>query len=240
MWFVLEIDGYAKRNTNFDVDSFRDTAYNLLEFYGKYENEIGLLEDMPGWNFVEWSRANDWTKGVNFPTNMLYSHILLIVGQMFADSTLIKKSDRIKREVQRLSYNGEFFRDQAVRDGDGNLNCLPRISEVCQYYAFRFGIADRESFSNLHRTLICEFTPNRTIYPEIEKVNAFMGMYLRMELLKEWGEKNILIKEIKDFFAHMESKTGTLWEHKEPNGSLSHGFASYVGALLLEIYNKKS
>ena len=67
-----------------------------------------------------------------------------------------------------------------------------------------------------------------------------MGMYLRMELLKEWGEKNILIKEIKDFFAHMESKTGTLWEHKEPNGSLSHGFASYVGALLLEIYNKKS
>lgn len=240
MWFVLEIDGYAKRNTNFDVDSFRDTAYNLLEFYGKYENEIGLLEDMPGWNFVEWSRANDWTKGVNFPTNMLYSHILLIVGQMFADSTLIKKSDRIKREVQRLSYNGEFFRDQAVRDGDGNLNCLPHISEVCQYYAFRFGIADRESFSNLHRTLICEFTPNRTIYPEIEKVNAFMGMYLRMELLKEWGEKNILIKEIKDFFAHMECMTGTLWEHKEPNGSLSHGFASYVGALLLEIYNKKS
>lgn len=240
MWFVLEIDGYTKRKPNFDIAAFKEIAFNLLEFYGKYENELGLLENMPGWNFVEWSRANDWTKGVNFPTNMLYSRILLIVGKMFSNNALIKKSDRIKREVQRLSYNGEFFCDQAIRDSDGNLKCLPHISEVCQYYAFRFGIADPENFSKLYKTLICEFTPNRTAYPEIEKVNAFMGMYLRMELLKEWGENALLIKEIKDFFAHMEGMTGTLWEHKEPNGSLSHGFASYVGALLLEIYNKKS
>ena len=64
-----------------------------------------------------------------------------------------------------------------------------------------------------------------------------MGMYIRMELLLEWGEKEMLTKEIKEFFGHMAQYTGTLWEHKDMSASLNHGFASYVGGLLLEIFN---
>lgn len=237
MWFVLEIDGYRKRKPDFDLASFKNIAYKLLDFFRGYENEYGLLENLPGWNFVEWSRANDWTEGVNFPTNMLYSHTLRIIGQMYSDSALAERAEKVKQAVVKLSFDGKFFRDQALRGKNGTLECMPHISEVCQYYAFRFGVAGRESFPELYRTLLDEFHPGCEVYPEIEKVNAFIGMYIRMELLKLWGENELLVKEITAFFAHMEGLTGTLWEHKTPTGSLSHGFASYVGALLLEIYN---
>ena len=72
----------------------------------------------------------------------------------------------------------------------------------------------------------------------MEKVNAFMGMYMRMELLLKWGFEEQLIEEIKTFFAHMSDITGTLWEHKYLTNSLNHGFTSYIMVLLLRIYNK--
>ena len=36
--------------------------------------------------------ANDWTAGINFPTNMLYSEVLNIVGTWFYDKNLLEKA----------------------------------------------------------------------------------------------------------------------------------------------------
>lgn len=240
MWFILEIEQYKKRKPDFDLNKFEPVAYGLLEYLAQFENEYRLLEDLPKWNFVEWSKANDWVKGVNFPTNMLYSEILCVIGRLFDDKLLLDKAEKIRAAIVLLSYNGTFFCDQAERDESGKLVTHPdRITEVCQYYAFRFRVADRANFPKLYEILITDFHPNTTMWENIPKVNAFIGMYIRMELLKEWGQDEMLVKEIKDFFQHMAQVTGTLWEHKEMlRGSLNHGFASYVGALLLEIYNK--
>ena len=35
----------------------------------RYENGEGLLQNLPSWNFVEWSKANTWVQDVNYPTN---------------------------------------------------------------------------------------------------------------------------------------------------------------------------
>ncbi|MBE6689507.1 MAG: hypothetical protein E7588_09610 [Ruminococcaceae bacterium] len=240
MWFVLEIEQYVQRKPDFDLKRFEPVAYNLLKYFAPFENEYRLLENLPGWNFVEWSQANNWTKGVNFPTNMLYSETLCIIGRLFNDGKLIEKAAKIRDAIVHLSYNGTFFCDQAYRNESNELITYPdRITEVCQYYAFRFRVADKENFPKLYDILLTDFYPNTTMWPDIPKVNAFMGMYIRMELLREWGKNEILVKEIKDFFQHMAQHTGTLWEHKDMTaGSLNHGFASYVGGLLLEIFNK--
>lgn len=238
MWFVIEIEQYIQRKGEFDVNRFKPVAYKLLGFFKKFENEYGLLEDLPSWNFVEWSKANEWTAGVNFPTNMLYSEVLCIVGRLFDDELLIKKAAKMRDTIVHLSYNGTFFCDQAYRNENKQLIIYPdRITEVCQYYAFRFRVADKEKFSKLYDILVTDFYPGTTKWPDIPKVNAFMGMYIRMELLREWGKNEMLVKEIKDFFGHMAQYTSTLWEHKDMSGSLNHGFASYVGGLLLEIFN---
>ncbi|MCQ2770605.1 MAG: hypothetical protein MJ236_02265, partial [Clostridia bacterium] len=64
-------------------------------------------------------------------------------------------------------------------------------------------------------------------------INAFIGLYLRMDLLDKLGWTDILVNDINEFFLHMVDITGTLWEYRDMNiGSLDHGFASYIATLL--------
>jgi hypothetical protein len=72
------------------------------------------------------------------------------------------------------------------------------------------------------------FTPERTEYPNIHPVNAFIGAYLRLETLIKMGEKELLLKDAVGFFGHMGADTGTLWEYRQRHGSRDHGFASYA------------
>lgn len=239
MWFVAELEQYTVRNPKFDISKAKSVANGILKFFAQYENEYGLLENLPGWNFIEWSQANDWVSGVNFPTNMMYAETLCIIGRLYGDSTLFEKAQKVRDAVIKFSYNGTFFRDQAYRDDDGKLVVYPdRITEVCQYYAFLFKTATPSTFPKLYNLLLTDFYPNTDKWSDIVKVDAIMGMYMRLELLHNWGEDEKVVREIKDFFGHMAEYTGTLWELKSMNFSLNHGIAAYVGALLLEIYNQ--
>jgi alpha-L-rhamnosidase len=67
------------------------------EFFEKSENEYGLLENLEGWVFVEWSKANDFTEGVNFPSNMLYSGAIASAGRLYGDKALLEKAEKIKK-----------------------------------------------------------------------------------------------------------------------------------------------
>ncbi|MBR6808376.1 MAG: hypothetical protein IKM46_08365 [Clostridia bacterium] len=236
MWYILELDQYKDRNRSVSVGNYRFLSYRLLEYFESHENELGLLEDLDGWNFVEWSKANDWTAGINFPTNMLYCKILSIIGTWYNDDKLLKKSDKLKQRIIEMSYDGCFFRDQALRNSENTPQVLEHISEVCQYYAFMFEVADGDRFDALRHVLITEFSTDRAFHEDIEGVDALMGMYMRMELLLKWGHHEQLIGEVKSFFGHMASITGTLWEKKHMTNSLNHGFTSYLTVVLLRIF----
>ena len=211
----------------------------MLDFFASYENNDGLVERLPSWNFVEWSTANDWTNDVNYPTNFLYSEALLRAGKLFGMDDLIKKAEAIRKKTVELSFDGEKFCDHAVRNSDGILENQPHVSAAAQYYAALFGGIDicsakyekllchiKENFENLDKENI-EFVP----------VNAFIGFYLGMELLMRLGEKKLLETDIKDFFAETVKHTDTLWEHRYCSGSYDHGFSSYV-TLAINYLNK--
>ncbi|MBR5506132.1 MAG: hypothetical protein IKV73_07505 [Clostridia bacterium] len=237
MWFIAQLDEYLIRNPAISACQFHELTDNLLAYFLKYENELGLLENLDGWNFVEWTRASDWTDGVHFPTNMLYSFILKIIGKWYDDDSLKNKSELIKKKIIELSYDGQFFKDNAVRNEANELVCQNNISEICQYYAFMFDVASQDCFDELKNTLAEKFAPESSYRPDIERVNVFTGMYMRMELLRRWKLYDRLINEIKVFFAHMSDITGTLWETKDMTNSLNHGFTAYLIVILLEIYN---
>lgn len=103
-------------------------------------------------------------------------------------------------------------------------------SEACQYYAFFLGIADRESYPELWRTLVGDFGPERAAdcWPDVAPANAFIGDYLRLELLYLDGQREKLLADIRGFFLPMAERTGTLWENNLPTASCCHGFASHV------------
>ena len=80
MFYVLELADYFARYEDKELqESSKNNVANLVKFFEKYLNEIGLLENLESWVFVEWSEANsaDSIKGVNLPSNMLYANFLI-------------------------------------------------------------------------------------------------------------------------------------------------------------------
>ena len=65
-------------------------------------------------------------------------------------------------------------------------------------------------------------------YPEIYPANAFIGNYLRLDILMQYGEYDKALENIKGYFYYMAEKTGTLWENDSDFASCNHGFASHV------------
>lgn len=237
LWLVLELKDYLDRTGDREpIDAMRGKIYDLLDYFRRYENDLGLLENLKSWVFVEWSKANEYTDGVNFPTNMLYSAALKSAGELYGDDELVAKSERNFKTITEYSFNGEFFADNALRDASGKLKRTDNISETNQYYALFFGLANGDGFKRFRETMLKDFGYGRdekTVYPDIAKSNAFIGNYLRLSYLYAAGEYFEVLKESEQYFTYMAKRTGTLWEHNDSGKSLDHGFASYAACLII-------
>lgn len=231
MWYVLEVEEYLTvRNKSVDPALFRPTVEGILAYLEMFENEDGLLEDLPSWNFVEWSDANSWTKNVNYPTNFLYAAVLLAASRLYGTAALAEKARRLQARTAALSFDGEMFTDNAVRDEDGRLRNTGNTSEAGQYYALLFGNVDwnAPAYAKLKKHVLEGCRSVDTDTRKFVPVNAFIGLYLRLKTLLKLEKYQLLLDEVGDFFGHMAEKTGTLWEYREMKGSFDHGFASYA------------
>ena len=96
-------------------------------------------------------------------------------------------------------------------------------------------LSDKE----LWETIVNDFGPDREhtkkwqdIYPS----NAFIGNYLRLEILFRDGLYEKVVDDVRGFFLPMAECTGTLWENMTDYASCNHGFASHVICWLNKIY----
>ena len=236
MWFVLELEEYAKRsNDKAMVEALRPKVYALVDYFKPFKNEDGLLEKLDKWVFVEWSAANNFVQDVNYPSNMLYAAMLDAAGKLYNDPSLKKEAETIREVIRRQSYNGTFFSDNAVRK-NGTLEVLQNNqTEACQYYAFYFDVATPASYPELWQRLLNEFGPERkrnNPYPGVHFANAFVGNYLRLEILSRYGHVKQLMDESLDEYLVMAKTTGTLWENMTTVASCNHGFASHIAHVL--------
>ncbi len=232
MWYAVELCEYFARTEDRDfVDGAKEKMYDLIAFFGKYENEYGLLENLESWVFLEWSKSNELTQDVSFASNMLYAYMLDGLGKLYADEALIDKAANLRKVINDLSMTESgFYCDNAYRR-DGKLVLSGERTESCQYYAFFCEIATPESHPWLWNTLVHDFGYARAekgLFPEIWPANAFIGNYLRLDLLDRYGFKDELYDNIKGYFTYMADKTGTLWELVSSGASCNHGFASHV------------
>lgn len=242
MWLVIELAEYLERTGDREfTDAAKVRIDALLRFLAKYENSDGLLEKLERWVFVEWSKANDLVQDINYPTNMLYAYMLEAAAKLYGDEALNKKAADIKKKIneQAIMPDG-FYCDNAVYGEDGKAHLSGMSTEACQYYAFFCGVATPEENPVLWERLLHDFGPYRVkkggwpnladdakwkrIYP----ANAFIGNYLRLELLCRYGENEKLLEDIRGYFLKMAELTGTLWENDSPTASCNHGFASHV------------
>ena len=240
LWYLLELQMYLSRTKDMEIyEDSRKKVDGLLRFFERCENEYGLLENVPGWTFVEWSMANDpsFVKGINFPSSMLYSGALRAVAKAYDRPELAEKADRIVETIRSMArLESGFWCDNAVRDEKGVPHLTGNTSETCQYYAFYFGIATPERDGKLLDTLLHEFGADRvqeTTYPTVHKSNAFIGNILRMGYLSDNGYAEAALSQVVDYYLYMAERTNTLWEYNTPHKSCNHGFASFIAAVIL-------
>ena len=233
MWYVLEVCQYlTERRPDIDKELFRKSIYDFLEFLYPYENEDGLLQNLPSWNFVEWSRANTWVQDVNYPTNFLYSEVLRETAKLYGDTSMLERSNRVREMTKKRSWNGDVFIDNAVKDENGVLHNTENFSEAGQYYAILFGDLEWNDhiYDNLKTYISEDFERFRPDKEHFVRVNVWIGFYLKMWVFIRWGDTDRLERMIKGVFPEMADETGTLWEYRydQKVGSYDHGFSAYV------------
>lgn len=243
MWFVLELEEYLHRTGDTAlVQQARQRVYDLLGYFRKFENADGLLEKLESWVFIEWSRSNELVQDINYPSNMLYARMKEAIAHLYQDETLQTEAETLKQTIRHQAFLGDFFCDNAVYDKGGIARLSGEATESCQYYAFFTGVATPQLYPQLWETLVQDFGPNRKQtrkHPEIAFANAFIGNYLRLELLYRNGLFDKILENIDGYFTYMAEKTGTLWENDSDAASCDHGFASHVLYWLNGIYNKE-
>ena len=242
MWFVLETEEYLARSGDREtVERLRPRFEKLVDYLWTFRNGDGLLEKLPKWVFVEWSRSNKLVQDVNYPSNMTWAEVLDAMARLYGRKDLAAEAKRVRETVRKQSWTGKWFCDNAVRQKDGSLKLSGECTETCQYYAFFFRTATKELYPELWKTLVADFGPKRfsedrktlKSHPEIWPSNAFIGNYIRLKLLEREGMGNQILAETKGFFKYMADRTGTLWENDTECASCDHGFASYAAVLLV-------
>jgi alpha-L-rhamnosidase len=166
---------------------------------------------------------------------MLYAAALSAAAKMYGLPGLEREAAAIRETIRKQSFTGDFFVDNAVRE-NGTLRVTANRTEVCQYYAFYFGCASPEDKAELWNTLRTRFGPTRDaakVFPDVHPANAFIGNYLRIELLSRAGLSHQIRDEVADLFVYMADRTGTLWENTHALASCNHGFASHAAHSLI-------
>ena len=237
MWSIIQLADYVRRGGDATlVAMFRAKAEGVLAWFRKSRNAEGLLENLPGWVFIEWSDADKFTKGINYPTNMIYIRFLEAFAELYGKTDCKDEAEKLRKTIRRLSWNGEWFRDHSVRGADGTLDTSEGTSEICQYLAFFSGVATPKSHPVLWRRLVEEMGPMRKeeIYPSVCRSNMLFGYSLRFVMLSEAGMSARVLKEVKHCYLPMAEKTGTLWEAVSSDGySCCHGFPCMAAWLLV-------
>lgn len=230
MWLVMQMEEYVERfgDREFAAKA-KPTVLGTIRFLRKFKNADGLLENLPGWVFVEWSKANQLVQDVNYPSNMMYARMLEACANLYGMPEMAVEARAVRAEVLKQSWTGEWFCDNARRQPDGSLKLSGECTETCQYCAFFFGMTTPQSHPELWKCMLDEFGPDRVkkgLHKRIWPSNFIFGTCERLDLLSRDGRSAQILQEVRGWFLYMAERTGTLWEHLDTRASCCHGFAA--------------
>ena len=243
LWYILEIYKYfTQYGYDETVEKSRANVEGILNYFVDFENEFGVLEDLKGWIFVEWSAANnsDHVNGINVPSNACYYASLLAAAKVYGIKGLKEKAEKVKDYLLKNAYVDGFFVDNLIRNEKGDIIPTENYTETCQYYMFFFQCADKHTHKELFDKMLNEYgksdssaSGGNQVKKQLTPSNMIYGVYMRLELLMREQKRVELLNECVRYFYDMTQKTGTLWENNTASASCDHGFASYVSRFII-------
>lgn len=252
LFLILELCDYYRRSGDMHlVELYKERILNLLHHISRFENPCGLLENVPGTVFVDWSGANDkeHVTPVSIPNNCLYLKALEEAGSLFDDNALMQKARGIKsvlfdlyQKIESTKYDLFTmypFMSDSYRYEDGSLMPQGYYSEAAQYYLFWSGVLTKETAPVLYQKLLKCFGPAAkehlgTAHLKVKRSGYFIGYLIRMEMLLLCGEDEVLDEELRELSSYMLRKgPETFWETLDGHDSLDHGVGAYFAYLLV-------
>lgn len=248
LFLVLQVREYYIFTGDRDfIELHKKRIEKIINSFETYENKDGLLENLPGWLFIDWSAANlpEYVNPVSVPTNALYARALECAGELLNNHEWRDKAANIRRLLKKYAVNKEkfisgskgFFSDNLFYDANGNIIPGKSSSEASQYYCAWLDIMDRNEYPYMAESLIKEFGLLPERYPadlSLARANLFIALFIRYECLAKWGEYRRLVNEIRGLFSYMlDNGPGTFWESLSDFTSTCHGFTSHAGVWLM-------
>ena len=235
LWFVIQLDEYLARSgaTSALIDALKPKVLALFAWFAGFLNSDGLLERLPGWVFIEWSKANTFTQDVSYPSKtMVYAAALDAAGRLYNDAKFSFQSAAVRAAILEAVVRRRVLRRQRrARQHRPHRHPQPQRGLPGTTPSSAASPAARPTPS-CGRRCRADFGPQRKttgkLHPDIHPANAFIGNYLRLELLSRYGCCQQVLDESIGYLHFMADRTGTLWESDSPTASCSHGFASHV------------
>lgn len=234
---------------NFMLDGERPDAitetgiHDFLAICRNYENELGLLEGLPGWQFLDWARMDE--HGISVAMNCLYAAALNAAAEMTERGEYHARAVRVTCALNALSAEG-FYPDAFVRH-EGRFVPTTGRSEPTQYYALWSGVADTDRAARLWEQLREGFVMNNEatgfFSPDQRPRKGLMraGTYsymLRLAHAVAVNDAATLARDIRESFGtQVEQGPGTLWEFMGPRehwGSQTQGVAAGVAVHMVQ------
>ncbi len=189
----------------------------LLNFFRTYVNEDGLIENIPGWVFIDWAHLK--REGCVAPLNGIYcmalhcaENLSLLAGDDNLAASCQQAIRRIEKNFHRVFWSEEhrLYRDCVTEDGPWEAT----FSQHTQVIAVLSGLAFTDTRTLMERTL----SDARLV-----QTSPFFSFYL-LEALGQVGLGTEAVAFIRERWGAMiRAGATTFWEEWQENGTYRDG-----------------
>lgn len=252
LFVLLELTDYYQRTGDEKMKSaYQDRVALFIEASKQFKNDAGVLENVPGSMFIDWSLSNNpsYKTPISTVANCLYAMVLHRLADMYENDRYRREAEQIRCIFRRVydkvktTKNDLFtlypFMADSMSLKDGELIGNGFYSEAAQYYYFWTGLLTPKTAPQLWKILKEQYGPapqkyRGTAHLRVGNCGVFFGHTMRMDLLGQFHETELLETEMKKFCGYMvNQEPGTFWETMNGEDSRSHGFGSHYGVQLI-------
>ena len=250
LFFVIQLDTYRQLSGDQELgQQLALCVQHLMEGFSRWQNEIGLLEDVPGSPFLDYSEPLFYEgPHVGVGMNALYARALDAAAAVTGRGEFTDQAGRIRAALDERAWDDRsgVFVDRLVRCG-GHLTPEPDACETTQYLALWAQVPgpdrQRQLWHLLRDAYDQPYARRDTIADgRLRRANLYT-FFQRAETGFRFGEHGQILDDIRNAFGPMAAgPTATLWEvfdpdyHKNEVYTYCHGLAAAVGAFLVRDY----
>lgn len=243
LFWVLQA-GLHRRYTG-DLDFVREILPSvrlLIKSFMTWQNSDGLLENVDGWAFIDWTDMR--TDGISVALNAIYARTLdevaLLensIGENSRANYYDEMAKKVRGSLNKFCNKDGFYPDVLLPVTDGHYENSLEKCEATQYFVLWADVPSPERQKMMWNILNEKFQPTPGNEQPVMGLprGGLYSFFERLQVACRQEDYSALIRDIKTMFQHMaENSPGTLWEHPQRQWCLSQGFSSGVAAILTE------